>query len=62
MGYDGELFDCDFNQMLGMNIGNDKALYLRDIPARIWRADLFPLMTIALPAAPQITVAVALEY
>jgi hypothetical protein len=28
VGYKGELFDCDFNQMLGMNIANEKPLYL----------------------------------
>jgi radical SAM/Cys-rich protein len=31
VGHEGELFDCDFNQMLGMNITNGKALYLWDI-------------------------------
>ena len=33
VGYEGELFDCDFNQMLGMNITNGKPLYLWDITA-----------------------------
>lgn len=31
VGYGGELYDCDFNQMLGMNIGNGKPTYLWDI-------------------------------
>jgi len=29
--YYGRLYDCDFNQMLGMNMGNGKPLYLWDI-------------------------------
>ncbi|MCY4419173.1 MAG: arsenosugar biosynthesis radical SAM protein ArsS [Cytophagales bacterium] len=31
VGWDGYLFDCDFNQMLDLNIGNGKPLHLRDI-------------------------------
>ena len=31
VGYDGELFDCDFNQMLGMQLHNDQPLYLWDM-------------------------------
>lgn len=30
VGYDGELFDCDFNQMLGMQLHNGKPLFLWD--------------------------------
>jgi radical SAM/Cys-rich protein len=36
VGYRGELYDCDFNQMLGMQMQNDKPLYLWDItPAHL---------------------------
>ncbi|HEX8312275.1 MAG TPA: DUF3641 domain-containing protein, partial [Chthoniobacteraceae bacterium] len=31
VGWQGELFDCDFNQMLGMQLRNGKALYLWDV-------------------------------
>ena len=31
VGYEGELYDCDFNQMLGMNLRNGQPLYLWDI-------------------------------
>ena len=31
VGYEGELYDCDFNQMLGMNLRNGQQLYLWDI-------------------------------
>ena len=31
VGYRGELYDCDFNQMLGMQLSNGKLLYLWDI-------------------------------
>jgi len=31
VGYRGEIYDCDFNQMLGMQMRNDKPLYLWDI-------------------------------
>jgi radical SAM/Cys-rich protein len=31
VGYRGELFDCDFNQMLGMQIHNGRPLWLWDI-------------------------------
>ncbi len=31
VGYDGELFDCDFNQMLGMRMKNGKPLSLWDM-------------------------------
>jgi radical SAM/Cys-rich protein len=31
VGYRGELYDCDFNQMLGMQLENGKPLYLWDI-------------------------------
>jgi radical SAM/Cys-rich protein len=31
VGYQGELYDCDFNQMLGMRIKNGRPLYLWDI-------------------------------
>src|SRR5436190_22225371 len=32
VGYQGEIYDCDFNQMLGMQLKNARALYLWDIP------------------------------
>lgn len=31
IGWQGEVFDCDFNQMLGMQLRNGKAMYLWDI-------------------------------
>jgi radical SAM/Cys-rich protein len=31
IGYEGEVFDCDFNQMLHMQQRNDKPLYLWDV-------------------------------
>jgi radical SAM/Cys-rich protein len=31
VGYDGDLYDCDFNQMLGMQLKNGKPLNLWDI-------------------------------
>ena len=31
IGYGGEVYDCDFNQMLGMQMRNGKPLYLWDI-------------------------------
>ncbi len=31
VGYDGELYDCDFNQMLGLRLGIGKPLFLWDI-------------------------------
>ncbi|MES2572218.1 MAG: arsenosugar biosynthesis radical SAM (seleno)protein ArsS [Verrucomicrobiota bacterium] len=31
VGWKGELYDCDFNQMLNMRLGNGKPLYLWDI-------------------------------
>ncbi len=31
IGYQGEVFDCDFNQMLGMQLRNGKPLYLWDL-------------------------------
>ncbi len=31
VGWQGELFDCDFNQMLGMQLRNGRALYLWDV-------------------------------
>jgi radical SAM/Cys-rich protein len=31
VGYRGELYDCDFNQMLGMQLRNGKPLYLWDV-------------------------------
>ena len=31
VGYQGELYDCDFNQMLDLQITNGKPLYLWDI-------------------------------
>ncbi len=36
VGYKSEVFDCDFNQMLGMHMENDTQLHLRDItPANL---------------------------
>ncbi len=36
VGYNGEVFDCDFNQMLGMQLRNGHPLYLWDIvPTRL---------------------------
>ncbi|MDC0144319.1 arsenosugar biosynthesis radical SAM protein ArsS [Verrucomicrobia bacterium] len=34
VGYEGELYDCDFNQMLNLPIANCKPLYLWDITPR----------------------------
>jgi radical SAM/Cys-rich protein len=31
VGWQGEVYDCDFNQMLGMQISNGKPLYLWDV-------------------------------
>jgi hypothetical protein len=31
IGWMGEVFDCDFNQMLGMQLRNGKALFLWDV-------------------------------
>ena len=31
VGYNGEIYDCDFNQMLGMQLRNGEPLYLWDI-------------------------------
>ncbi|HEV7868190.1 MAG TPA: DUF3641 domain-containing protein [Chthoniobacteraceae bacterium] len=31
VGWRGELYDCDFNQMLGMQLRNGKPLYLWDV-------------------------------
>ena len=31
VGYNGEIYDCDFNQMLGMQIHNSKPLYIWDV-------------------------------
>ena len=31
VGWDGYLYDCDFNQMLNLRLGNGKALHLKDI-------------------------------
>ena len=31
VGYEGEVYDCDFNQMLGLQLRNGKPLYLWDI-------------------------------
>jgi radical SAM/Cys-rich protein len=37
VGWMGEVFDCDFNQMLNMQIRNAKPLYLWDVtPARLY--------------------------
>jgi radical SAM/Cys-rich protein len=31
VGWRGEVYDCDFNQMLGMQLRNGRPLFLRDI-------------------------------
>jgi len=31
VGYQGEIYDCDFNQMLGMQLRNEASLYLWDL-------------------------------
>lgn len=31
IGYRGEVYDCDFNQMLGLQLGNGRPLYLWDL-------------------------------
>jgi hypothetical protein len=31
VGYRGELYDCDFNQMLGMQLERERPLFLWDI-------------------------------
>jgi radical SAM/Cys-rich protein len=33
VGYQGEIYDCDFNQMLGMQMRTDKPLFLWDVTA-----------------------------
>jgi hypothetical protein len=39
--YTGRLYDCDFNQMLGMTLRNGRELYLWDItPAGIEGRDI----------------------
>lgn len=36
VGWMGEVYDCDFNQMLGMQMRNGKPLYLWDVtPERL---------------------------
>lgn len=36
VGWQGEIYDCDFNQMLGMQMRNDKPLFLWDVtPERL---------------------------
>ncbi|HXP61380.1 MAG TPA: arsenosugar biosynthesis radical SAM (seleno)protein ArsS [Dongiaceae bacterium] len=32
VGWQGEIYDCDFNQMLGMQVRNGKPFYLWDVP------------------------------
>jgi len=34
IGWDGRLYDCDFNQMLGMQMRNGKLLTIADISAK----------------------------
>lgn len=36
VGYLGEVYDCDFNQMLNMQLRNGKPLYLWDIDPETW--------------------------
>ena len=35
VGWKGELYDCDFNQMLGMQMRNGKPLFLWDVTPKI---------------------------
>jgi radical SAM/Cys-rich protein len=37
VGWRGEIYDCDFNQMLGMQIQNGKPLFLWDVTAELLR-------------------------
>lgn len=34
VGWDGKLYDCDFNQMLDMHIGNGRPTYIDEVSAR----------------------------
>lgn len=43
VGYDGKIYDCDFNQMLGMQRRNGRPLYLWDIASD--SIDQAPVMT-----------------
>jgi radical SAM/Cys-rich protein len=36
VGYEGEVFDCDFNQMLGLQLAGNQATYLWDIDPDGW--------------------------
>ena len=36
VGYQGEVYDCDFNQMLDMQLRNGKPLFLWDIDPSAW--------------------------
>jgi len=38
VGYMGEVYDCDFNQMLNMQLRNGKPLFLWDIDPEKWKA------------------------
>ncbi|HYK76127.1 MAG TPA: DUF3641 domain-containing protein, partial [Daejeonella sp.] len=35
VGWDGYLYDCDFNQMLDLKIGQDKPLHIKDFDAQL---------------------------
>jgi len=52
VGYRGELYDCDFNQMLDMQMRNGKPLYLWDIARSMWKTDRFKPALIVLRAPP----------
>ena len=36
VGYQGELFDCDFNQMLGLHMAEKKPIYLWEVDPEHW--------------------------
>ena len=36
VGYQGDLFDCDFNQMLGLHLAGKKTIYLWEVDPEHW--------------------------
>ena len=36
VGYQGDLFDCDFNQMLGLHLAGKKPIYLWEVDPEHW--------------------------
>jgi hypothetical protein len=41
VGFGGEIYDCDFNQMLGMQLINDRPLFLWDLqPSELLEATI----------------------